>query len=158
MRPSPALLSYLVTYELIDRVPTFAEHRALAEAVGWSDVFRWEVMEASIAGSICGTVAVESEGKVIGMGRVVGDGAFYFYVQDVAVHPDYRRQGLGRAILERLTAQIAKIAGGDCFVGLFASDMAAEMYRQQGFSDYGQPGDPNGNIGMWKVLRPAPAF
>lgn len=54
------------------------------------------------------------------MGRVVGDGAFFFYVQDVAVHPQHRRRGLGlglglglgKAIMQRLRDQVTALAGG----------------------------------------------
>lgn len=32
-------------------------------------------------------------GKAIGMGRLVGDGAMYWYIQDMAVLPEYQGEG-----------------------------------------------------------------
>lgn len=75
-----------MAYKTLGRVPTPAEHRLPAGLVEWEDSFRWEAMPASLAGSCCGTVILDETGTIVAMGRVVGDGAF-FYVQDVAVHP-----------------------------------------------------------------------
>ncbi len=134
-----------ITYT--DRVPAPHEHRALAERVGWTDAFRWEAMAASLAGSCCGTVATTPDGTVVGMGRVVGDGAFFFYLQDLAVDPEHRARGIGRELTERLLAQVHVIAGGDAFVGLFATEEAVALYRLAGFDDQTQM------RGMWQVVR-----
>ena len=98
-------------YRFVNAIPTVDQHGSLAVAVGWADSFRWEAMPASLAGSVCGVVAFAETGEAVAMGRVVGDGAFYFYIQDVAVHPDHRRQGLGREVMRRLREQISERAG-----------------------------------------------
>lgn len=134
-------------YRFVDEVPTVEQHHALAVAVAWEGSFRWEAMGASLAGSVCGVVALGTDDQAVAMGRVVGDGAFYFYLQDIAVHPDHRRQGLGRAVLRRLLAQVEERAGGDCFVGLFSTPEAVELYRSAGFGTETM-------TGMWQVLRP----
>lgn len=133
-------------YRFVNEVPTVEQHGALAVAVGWADSFRWEAMPASLAGSVCGVMAYAEGGQPVAMGRVVGDGAFYFYVQDVAVHPDHRRQGLGREIMRRLLDQVGERAGGDCFVGLFSTPEAVELYQGSGFGTEAM-------TGMWQVLR-----
>ena len=129
---------------LTRRVPTAQEHRELAESVGWGAAFPWESMAASLGGSICGVVAHDAD-ELIGMGRVVGDGAFYFYVQDVAVRPERQHRGLGRAIMADLIAQIRDAAPGRCFVGLFATREAEPLYRSLGLT----PGDL---LGMFTVM------
>lgn len=134
-----------ITYT--NRVPTPQEHRALGERVGWADTFRWDAMPASLAGSCCGTVAVTSDGTVVGMGRVVGDGAFFFYLQDLAVDPEHRARGIGRELTERLLAQVRVIAGGDAFLGLFATESAVPLYRRAGFDDQTQM------RGMWQIVH-----
>jgi ribosomal protein S18 acetylase RimI-like enzyme len=97
------------TYALLDRLPTPQEHRELAEAVGWGHAFAWATMAASLRGSLAGVVALDG-GRVIGMGRLVGDGVTYFYVQDVAVLPSHQGRGIGRALLQRLLDHIARTA------------------------------------------------
>lgn len=122
-----------MSYTVAPRKPTAEEHRRLSESVGWADAFWWEAMPASLVGSTCGVVVRhDSSGEVVGMGRVVGDGAFYFYIQDVAVHPDHQGRGLGRAIVNELVDQIRHQAPGHCFVGLFATPAAEALYRTLG--------------------------
>ena len=135
-----------MTLTYVERVPTADEHRTLADRVGWSDAFRWEAMPRSLAGSCCGVVVVDEEGRAVGMGRAVGDGAFFFYLQDIAVDPDHRREGIGREITRRLVDQIHRLAGGDAFIGLFATDEAVGLYRSMGFDDASMHG-------LWQVVR-----
>ncbi len=134
-------------YTVVDRVATVAEHRQLAGLVGWEDSFRWEAMPGSLAGSCCGTVVLDEAGAIVAMGRVVGDGAFFFYVQDVAVHPQHRGRGLGKLVVERLRAQVTALAGGAAFLGLFSTPEAELLYQGTGFE--ARPG----LTGMWQVLR-----
>jgi ribosomal protein S18 acetylase RimI-like enzyme len=122
-----------VDYSLEDRVPTVAEHRALAVAVDWEDHFDWPSIAGSLERSLFGVV-VTLGGEAVGMGRVVGDGVHYFYLQDVIVHPDHSEHGLATRITERLLERIAQAAPARAFVGLFASDEAIPVYESHGFT------------------------
>lgn len=135
-------MSYAVTH----RIPSPEEHRGLADSVGWGGSFWWEAMPAALAGSTCGVVVHDGAGELVGMGRVVGDGAFCFYVQDVVVHPDHQGHGVGRLVVEALTDQIREIAPGHCFVGLFATPEAERLYASLGWG-------AKETLGMWQVLR-----
>jgi GNAT superfamily N-acetyltransferase len=135
-----------MSYIFTTRMPTAAEHRQLAVSVGWGDAFWWEAMSASLAGSTCGVVAHHDSGALVGMGRVVGDGAFYFYIQDVVVHPDHQARGLGRSVVERLVDRIREVAPGHCFVGLFATPAAEGLYRSLGW-------EAQEMLGMWRVIK-----
>jgi hypothetical protein len=61
------------SWGLIDRLPTAAEDRRLAEAVGWSDAFDWDTGPGSPAWSFAGVIAVQGD-ETAGMARLVGDG------------------------------------------------------------------------------------
>jgi ribosomal protein S18 acetylase RimI-like enzyme len=99
--------------------------------VGWEHAFNWAVLRESLEGSLFGVVALDGD-QVIGMGRLVGDGAMYFYIQDVTVHPDYQRRGIGQQILDALLEHTRQYA--PAFVGLFATDDAREWYARNGLS------------------------
>lgn len=139
-----------MSYRLVDRVPTPDEHRALAVSVGWGDAFRWDVMPASLQGSCCGVVAISDDGTVVAMGRVVGDNAFFFYLQDIAVRPESQGQGLGTRVTERLLDLVHERSGGDAFVGLFATAEAQPVYARLGFDGR------SSMAGMWQMLRQRP--
>ncbi len=134
-----------IPYEIVERPPTVLEHQTLWEAVGWGKV-NVEMTAQSIANSIYCLVAI-SEGNVIGMGRIVGDGAMYFYIQDVAVLPDYQNMGIGRQIIEKLLLYATDHCSGAAFVGLFASHGKNEFYEKFGFQDHSP-----GMTGMFFVL------
>ena len=76
-----------------DRVPTVDEQRAVATAVGWGEHFDWASIGASLVGSLHGVVALDGD-EVVGVGRRVGDGVRYGYVQDVMVRPEASDEGL----------------------------------------------------------------
>jgi GNAT superfamily N-acetyltransferase len=132
---------------ILDQLPTPAEYRALCTAVGWAGSMNLAASEAALAGSRFGVVAVK-DNQVIGMGRVVGDGAMFFYVQDVAVHPGAQGQGIGRLIIERLLALVRASASGPALVGLFATEVARPLYIKLGFADHEEL------LGMFQIVEP----
>ena len=117
--------------EIEQRIPTVDEFRAIAEAVGWLDHFEWDVMDASLASSLFGVVALH-DGRVVGTARLVGDGARYFYVQDVMVIPEHEGEGIATQLTEQLIAWARQTP--KAFVGLFASPEAVGVYEDLGFT------------------------
>ena len=91
-----------------------------------------EQVKTALETSFC-SVTVSIANQIVGMGRVVGDGSVYFYIQDVIVHPDYRGQGIGRDIVIHLLEQIRSVATGNCFVGLMAAVGTVDFYEKLGF-------------------------
>ena len=130
-----------------DRVVTCDEHRRIAEAAGWSEAFDWGTLPSSLEGSVSGVVALAGQ-HVVGMGRLVGDGVKYFYIQDVAVIPAYQGQGVGKAIIDRLLWQVAETAPSTAFVGLFSTEQAKEVYSSRAFTT----GDMTG---LFRLVEPA---
>jgi len=127
-------------YRVIDRHPTPGEHRELATSVGWADHFDSETVPRSLESSLFGVVVTDAGDQVVGMGRLVGDGVHYFYVQDVVVHPDHESAGIGSRIIERLLQWTEDAGGPSAFVGLFASDEAVALYEKHGFGTGGMTG------------------
>lgn len=50
-----------------------------------------------------------SAGDLIGLARVISDGATICYLQDVLVHPDYQRTGVGRELVVKLLERYADV-------------------------------------------------
>jgi GNAT superfamily N-acetyltransferase len=73
--------------------------------------------------------------EIVGMGRIIGDGAWYFHIADMAVLPSYQRKGLGDAILDHLLQHIRTHAaeGEEPYVTLFADPPGRKLYAKHGF-------------------------
>lgn len=76
-------------------VPTTDALVRLYDAVGWSAYTADpEQLQAAIEASLI--VATERDGAdLIGLARLVGDGVSVVHLQDVLVHPDHQRSGIG---------------------------------------------------------------
>ena len=78
---------------------------------------------------------VDADGRAVAMGRVVGDGGWYFLVADMATLPSHQRRGLGRRILEDLLAEIREKAPEGAYVTLLADPPGHALYRSLGFTE-----------------------
>ncbi|MEJ6490374.1 GNAT family N-acetyltransferase [Leucobacter sp. USCH14] len=123
-----------MTHRILDRVPTTAEHAALAASVGWQSHFDDEVRAASLNASLAGVVCVDDRDVVVGMARAVGDGLQYAYVQDVIVDPAHEGEGIATQMVDRLISLLRPEGDVELFVGLFASDAAVGVYESLGFT------------------------
>ena len=104
----------------------------LRHAVGWSGDL--EQIELSLQRGLYNVAALDGE-AVAGMGRLVGDGVMYWYVQDVIVDPAYQGQGIGREIMTRLLAHIKgnSLPRSNATVGLMSAIGKHPFYEKLGF-------------------------
>jgi GNAT superfamily N-acetyltransferase len=108
-----------------------AEYRALRADAGWSAPRASdEQLERALASSwnVC---ARTGRGELVGMGRLIEDGAVYASLWDMIVRSDHRRRGVGSAILEALMRR----AGDRDLVSLVATELGAPLYRRAGFAE-----------------------
>lgn len=70
-----------------------------------------------------------ADGRVIGVGRVIGDGCDVAYLGDVAVHPDFQGQGLGKQIVQKLIDR----SQGHRKILLYANPGKEAFYERFGF-------------------------
>jgi ribosomal protein S18 acetylase RimI-like enzyme len=119
------------TLHIIDRLPTPQEYNSLRAAVGWS-TFEAAVLEEALPRSIFG-ICMEKDGALIGFARVVGDGGINLYIQDVIVHPDFHKHGIGKRLMDELFFRLNKIVPAGASVGLIAAKDVAGFYERFGF-------------------------
>ena len=68
---------------------------------------------------------------IIGAGRMISDGECYAWIHDIAVHPDYRKLGAGRGVMDKL------MEGNEgLLIGLTSSFEAVDFYKKVGFSKH----------------------
>ena len=88
----------------------------------------------SLSNTLYSIVAIK-DNEIIAMGRLVGDGAIYWYVNDVFVLTKYQGQGIGREIMNRLLEHIKKssLSGTDVSVCLMCAKGKEGLYEKLGF-------------------------
>ena len=108
-------------FSIVKRLPSGDEYRALCRAVGWSGLIDCSRAEKALSGSLYGITVLDESGGIIGMGRIIGDGGLYFYIHDVAVHPDYRDRGIEPALMKDLTDYLEENAPPGSFIVILPS-------------------------------------
>lgn len=132
--------------EIQKRLPTISEFQELRESTGW-DMLSDRAVEKALPNSLFSVCAVV-EGRTIGMGRVIGDGAIYFYIQDVIVLPEFQKKGIGYKIMRELEKWLKENAPENSFIGLMAAEGVRDFYL--GF-DYLER--PTKAPGMFKLVK-----
>lgn len=127
------------------RKPTVAEYQALRNTTGWSSLEN-ETVATALKNDIF-SVGVVLQERVIGMGRIVGDGAAYFYIQDVIVHPEYKKQGIGSLIMQEIEKFLEQNAPKNAFIGLMAAEGVEKFYNK-----YNYRKRPATHPGMFKTI------
>ena len=131
---------------IIDAAPTPEEYAAFRADARWNAVDA-RAVERGLHASLASVVARTIDDTLVGIGRVVGDGGIYLYLQDVIVRSDHRGQGIGTAITERLLDRIREVGAPGTFVGLMAAAGVAPFYERFGFQ-----ARPDDRPGMWLSL------
>jgi GNAT superfamily N-acetyltransferase len=129
-------------HRLVEGPPSLADYLSLRERSGLSPKTQQQG-ESAIRGSWWAVHVVEAAGVTVGMGRIIGDGEWYFHIVDMAVLPEHQRQGIGDAILTALIERIRRHAPPEPYITLLADEPRRRLYARHGFV----PTAPN-SIGM----------
>lgn len=79
------------------------------------------------------TAALYDNEKLIGFGRVVGDGGITYIVSDVMVDREYQRKGFAEQIMKAIDKYFEENAYEDSYICLIANRPADLLYRKHQF-------------------------
>ena len=116
-----------------DNIITLDEYLHIRKMVGWKTLSDTQAQKA-LDNSIYHLGAYEDD-KLIGMGRIVGDGAVICYIQDLIVLPEYQGKGIGSKILSKLISYV-KIIGEEnteMMLCLMCAKGRERFYEKHGF-------------------------
>ena len=124
-----------VVYKTGDTVGA-TEMMALAEAVGFGPHRTLDRNERALKGSLF-VATGRLHGQLIGLIRLVGDGAYILHIADMMVHPAHGRQGIGSRLVELAIDFAKEIATGTGDTRgeftLFAAEGAEFFYEKHQF-------------------------
>lgn len=115
-----------------ERKPTVEEYIQLRSSVGWK-ILQHDKIKKGLDNSIY-CVCAEDQGNIIGFGRIVGDYATIFYIQDIIVKPPYQKQKIGTLIMKKLMEYIDNNCIDDAIIGLIAISELDKFYKKFGFT------------------------
>ncbi len=103
----------------------------LKEAAGWNQTEADWRNVIRFAPDTC--FGIECDGSIVATTTAVCYGSRLSWIGMVLTHPDYRRRGFGRRLMEH--ALVALEARGVDWIKLDATGMGAPLYRDLGFED-----------------------
>lgn len=120
-------------YDLTLSPPPLADYLRLRADSGLSPVTEAQGEPALVNSWAWVHVRHRASGEVVAMGRVIGDGGWYFHIADMATLPEHQKKGLGQAVLEALIAKIREDAPPRPYVTLMADEPGRPLYAKLGF-------------------------
>jgi ribosomal protein S18 acetylase RimI-like enzyme len=120
-------------YELLAGTPRLDEYLDLRLRSGLTPKTEAQA-RAALSGS-WSSCHIVHDGHAVAMGRVIGDGGWYFHVVDMATLPEHQRRGLGSAVLARLLDEIRRRAPQGAYVSLIADVPGRPLYERHGFTE-----------------------
>ncbi|ROW13773.1 hypothetical protein VPNG_03660 [Cytospora leucostoma] len=132
-------------YAIQPGIPSVPEYRNLRKSAGLTPVTEaqaarvasgsWYGCHITYHGSDQGAEQQPQQPRAVAMGRIIGDGGWYFHIADMATLPEHQRKGLGGFILKHLLDYIRENApeDGTPYINLFADPPGRRLYEKHGF-------------------------
>jgi GNAT superfamily N-acetyltransferase len=119
--------------EIKDNVIDVESYLYLRSKVGWRELLESQAVMA-LQNSIV-TKAAYLDGKLVGMGRIVGDRAVISYIQDLIVIPDAQSKGVGSKLLDSLIDYVKDmtIDGSQMMLCLMCAKGREKFYLKHDF-------------------------
>lgn len=117
--------------EIVERKPTIVEFESVVNSVGFRSHDHIAV-QIALSNTIFCVCAVDG-GRVIGFGRVVGDGAITFVLTSVIVCPLHQRRGIGSRIVEALCSSVAALPYKNIVLEAIPLPGTTTFYERFGF-------------------------
>jgi GNAT superfamily N-acetyltransferase len=136
---------------LAEELPSAAEYRELRAVAGWGEID--ESIARQTLAAACYTVTLRRQGRLIGLARVMGDGALYLFLADLIVDPGVRGEGLGDRLMRAVTDYFDRCAKPGASIMLIPLRGRESFYERYGYARC--PDGPFGT-GMHYALAPPP--
>lgn len=122
----------MMNVHITEEFPQNQEYMDLKAAAGLPEV-EISAIATALNRSVLSLLARDDNDRLIGMGRVVGDGAFYFQLVDIMVAASHLDQGVEETIVSELLSRLKKIAPSGAEVTVITDVPGIQLYQHAGF-------------------------
>ncbi|MGH1422862.1 MAG: GNAT family N-acetyltransferase [Hyphomonas sp.] len=136
-----------MSYRYTDSAPPAQDFIDLREKCGWGRI-SVEIANKSLSASLSNVTAFSGD-QVVGFVRVVGDGALYFYIQDLVVDENHRGNGIGKTLMNNIMDQLRSTAPEGSMIALMSASGKEPFYESFGFFSR-----PIGSFGAGMMYKP----
>lgn len=119
--------------KILENINNVQEFNELYDAVGWG-AYDNEVSEIALKNTMY-SVSIYEDDKIIGYGRLIGDGIVFLYIHDIMVKPEYQGKGIGKTIMNKLIDKINELRKINPYLRAYlgASIGKEDFYKKCGF-------------------------
>lgn len=118
--------------KLIKEVPDSKEYVELRVAAGLSSK-EDSAARTALSHSIFSVTIRNDDAELIGMGRLIGDGVYYFQIVDLVIAPAHQSNGLDVIIMSEIVEYLNEHAPKGADVLIMADVSAIGTYQKYGF-------------------------
>lgn len=122
----------MMNVNITEEFPQNQEYMDLKAVTGLPEV-EISAIATALNRSVLSLLARDDNDRLIGMGRVVGDGAFYFQLVDIMVAASHLDQGVEEMIVSELLSRLKKIAPSGAEVTVITDVPGIKLYQHAGF-------------------------
>jgi GNAT superfamily N-acetyltransferase len=120
--------------QIIGRKPTVKEFQYLTTAPGNSPGEEDTMTQKRLDAAVFAVVAIDDlNNETIGCALLLGDGASYYYIKDVFVHPAWQGKRVGTALMQAINDWLEKNVPNKSLVALICRETLEPFYQQFGF-------------------------
>ena len=130
-----------------ENVNSIEEFNYLYDAVGWGS-YDEKVSEKALANTMY-SVSVYDDDKIIGYGRIIGDGICFLYIHDVMVIPKYQNKKIGSQIMNKLLEKVNQIKIENPYVRVY---LGALKGKEKFYEKFGFITREDANLGSGMIL------
>jgi ribosomal protein S18 acetylase RimI-like enzyme len=117
---------------IVYEVPNTKEYLELRIAAGLGSKDE-AIVEKSLKHSLFAVVLRGDDSELLGMGRIIGDGAWFYQIVDFVIAPSYQSQGFDDIIMQELTNYLNHNVAQGAEVILMADVPKVSFYQKFGF-------------------------
>ena len=122
----------LSRFVIENRAPSAEEYNQLRISSGIGGAKDIEKARTAMKNSLF-AVSVYDGNKLIGSGRIIGDGGVSFAVTDIMVDKAYQNRGIGEEIMNRIDIWFSENTDENAFIMLIANKPADNLYSRHKF-------------------------